>query len=189
MSGSFVASPSVAAEAGERPAPAWRRGIEWTAALALAAVWFGAGLWKLSDLTVTELKMTQALVPRSVAFLAALFFGAAETFAGVLLLVPRWRRWGALLSFGLLAAFMGYIGIHYGALRGADCTCFPWLKRAIGPMFFVEDAALMLVAVAAGIWTKPSSGWRRARLVLAAILVFAGGMHAWNYTRDRKSVV
>src|SRR5712692_1516149 len=125
------------------PRPRWQTAMEWGTAVALAGLWFAAGLWKLSDLTATQVRMTQALVPKPLSLTAALFFGTAETFAGLLLLLPRWRRWGSWLSVGLLAAFMAYIGIHYSALTGTDCSCFPWLKRAIGPMFFVEDAALM----------------------------------------------
>src|SRR5712692_6895052 len=77
------------------PRAGWQRGVEWTAALALAALWFSAGIWKLSDLTATQVRMTQALVPQSLSLVVAAFFGAAETLAGILLLAPRWRRWGA----------------------------------------------------------------------------------------------
>src|ERR1043166_6581263 len=117
--------------------PRWQSVISWAAALAMAALWFSAGLWKLSDLTATQARMTQALVPHSVSYLAAICFGAAETLAGILILVPQWRRWGAWLSILLLGAFMAYIGFNYRALTGADCTCFPWLKRSVGPAFFI----------------------------------------------------
>ncbi len=39
----------------------WRRELEWTAALALAALWLVAGGWKLSDVTATQVRMTLAL--------------------------------------------------------------------------------------------------------------------------------
>jgi uncharacterized membrane protein YphA (DoxX/SURF4 family) len=171
------------------PRAGWQRGVEWTAALALAALWFGAGIWKLSDLTATQVRMTQALVPRSLSLAVAAFFGAAETFAGILLLAPRWRRWGALLSFGLLAAFMAYIGIHYRALVGADCSCFPWLKRAVGPMFFAEDAAFMVLAVLAGLWARPSQGFGKAALALAAVIVLGVGLQARSRTLAKEIAV
>ncbi len=53
----------------------------------------------------------------------------AETTAGVLILVPRFRKWGAWLASLLLLVFMVYIGIRYNALIGRDCSCFPWVKR------------------------------------------------------------
>ena len=63
-----------------------------------------------------------------------------------MILVPRLRRWGALVLGALLVAFMGYFAIHYNALRGADCSCFPWLKRVVGPGFFVGDAVMLLLS-------------------------------------------
>ncbi len=163
--------------------PRWQAGIEWAAALALAAVWLVAGLWKLSDLTATQLRMTQFLVPQPVSFAAAAFFGTAETFSALLLLVPQWRRWGAGLSVFLLAAFMAYIGIHYRQLTGAECSCFPWMKRAIGPSFFVEDAGLIVLAVVAGWWASPSRGFGRAAAALASVVVLAAGLQAADRTK------
>jgi uncharacterized membrane protein len=161
----------------------WQRAVEWAAALALAALWLAAGLWKLSDVTATQLRMTQALVPKALSLAAALFFGTAETFAGLLLLFPQWRRWGSWLSVLLLSAFMAYIGIHYHALTGADCSCFPWLKRAVGPMFFVEDAGLLALAVLAGQWSSAPRAPRRAAVVLVAVLALAAGLYAAGRNR------
>lgn len=169
--------------------PRWQRAVEWTAALALAALWFIAGIWKLSDLTATQVRMTQALLPQSLSLAAAAFFGTAETLAGILLLAPRWRRWGAILSFGLLAAFMAYIGVHYSALTGAECSCFPWMKRAIGPMFFVQDGLLMVLAVLAGLWTRPSQGLGKAALALAAVVILGAGLQTRNHTRAQEIAV
>lgn len=168
--------------------PRWKSVIEWAAALAMAALWFSAGLWKLSDLTATQARMTQALVPHSLSFLAAISFGAAETLAGILILVPQWRRWGAWLSVLLLAAFMAYIGWNYHALTGADCTCFPWLKRAVGPMFFVEDAAMMAVALITGLLASSSRGLRKASVALGAVLVLAAGALAMDRVRGQGAV-
>lgn len=164
--------------------PRWQRTAEWTAAVGLAALWLVAGLWKLSDITATQVRLTQALVPHSLSLASALFLGAAETFAGVLLLAPSWRRWGAWLSGFLLSVFLVYIGYNYRALTGADCSCFPWLKEAVGPMFFVRDGALMLLAAAAGWWAAPSRGPRRAALALAGVAALAAGLWAVDRTRD-----
>ena len=165
------------------PRPRWKTILEWTAAVALAALWLSAGLWKLSDLTGMQVRLTQALVPRELSLAAALGLGTIETMAAILLLAPAWRRWGAWLSAGLLAVFMAYIGYHYRALTGLECSCFPWLKRAIGPMFFVQDAAMIVVAMAAGWWARPSRDFRRATMALAGVLLLGGGMLAWERTR------
>ncbi len=72
-----------------------------------------------------------------------ILLGIAEALGGLLVLIPRYRRWGAWLIAALLVAFMGYIGLRYQALVGRDCSCFPWLKRAVNPAFFPEDGAIL----------------------------------------------
>lgn len=160
----------------------WHDAVAWTAAILLAVMWLAAGLWKLTDLTVWQVRMTQMLLPRELSLPVALGVGVTETLAAILLLVPAWRRWGAWMSGLLLAVFMGYFGYHYKALTGTECSCFPWLKRAVGPMFFVEDAALMAVAAAAGWFARPSHGLRRAAVALGAVVLFAAGMLAVDRT-------
>jgi hypothetical protein len=108
---------------------------------------------------------------------AAIGFGIAETFTAVLLLAPRFRRWGAWLGGALLIAFMIFIGINYTALRGAECSCFPWVKRAVGPGFFIGDGVMLCLAVLAGKWAKPARSLRTAMLVLGAVTLFAAGSY------------
>ncbi len=163
----------------------WRSIISWTAAVLLAALWFAAGLWKLSDVTAWQVRLTQMLVPQSLSLPGTLLLGTFETFAGVLLLAPAWRRWGAWLSGFLLSVFVVYIGYNYKALTGADCSCFPWLKEAIGPMFFVRDGVLLALAAVAGWLAAPSRGLRRAAVCLAAIAALAVAL--WGYDRLRGS--
>jgi hypothetical protein len=128
--------------------------------------------------------MAQAKVPESLSMFAAIAFGIAETFAGVLLLVPRFRRWGAWLSGLMLAAFMVYVGYHYDALRGEECSCFPWIQRAVGPGFFIGDALMIALAVLAGAWARPPESKRSAAIILGAVSVFAlvsyGVAATWN---------
>ena len=166
----------------------WKSTVEWTAALALAALWLVAGLWKLTDITGTQVRLTQALVPQPLSLPATLLLGTIETFAAILLLAPFWRRWGALLSGFLLSAFMVYIGYHYRALTGEECSCFPWLKRAVGPMFFVQDGALLALAVAAGWWAAPSRGLRRAALSLAGVVIAAGALLTVDRARENSII-
>ena len=163
--------------------PGWKTAVNWIAAALLAIVFLVAGLFKITDSQTAAVLMHQARVPQNLSLAAAVLFGIAETVSGVLLLVPRFRRWGAISTGLLLGAFIIYIGINYNALRGQDCSCFPWLKRAVGPAFFAEDGAMLLLAIVAGMWAKASSGLRSALLILAAVAVFAGVSYGVNAVR------
>ena len=57
---------------------------------------------------------------------------------------------------------MIFIGINYNALRGAECSCFPWVKRAVGPGFFIGDGIMLALAVMAGAWANASARSMRA---------------------------
>jgi uncharacterized membrane protein YphA (DoxX/SURF4 family) len=153
--------------------PGWKTAVSWTAAALVASLFLVSGLWKITDSPGAALRMAQARVPESLSLFAALAFGIAETVAGVLILVPRFRRWGSVLTGVLLVAFLLYFAINYNALRGADCSCFPWVKRVVGPAFFVGDGVMLALAALAGIWSKPPESLRTAVLILGAVLVFA----------------
>jgi uncharacterized membrane protein YphA (DoxX/SURF4 family) len=153
--------------------PGWKTALSWTASVLLALLFLVSGLWKITDAQGWAVRVAQAHIPQALSLPAALLVGIAETVGGVLVLVPRFRRWGALLIGFLLVVFLAYFAINYSALRGADCSCFPWLKRVVGPGFFISDAAMLLGALVAGIWSKPSSSLRTAFLILGAVSVFA----------------
>jgi uncharacterized membrane protein YphA (DoxX/SURF4 family) len=152
----------------------WKTAIAWVAAIALSVLFLASGLWKITDPQSAAMRMSQALVPESWSLFLAVAFGVVETVSGVFVLVPRFRRWGAMLTGLLLLAFLGWFAIHYAALRGADCSCFPWVKRAVGPGFFIGDGLMLLLAAAAGLWSKPPASPRTAALIFAAVAVFAG---------------
>ncbi len=152
----------------------WKTAASWVSAVVISLLFLVAGLWKITDAPSAAVRLTQALVPEFVSLPAAITLGIAETFAGVLILVPRFRRWGAWLTGLMLVAFLAYIGVFYSELRGEECNCFPWVERAVGPAFFIGDAVMLALAVMAGIWAKPVTGSRRsAVLILAAVSVFA----------------
>jgi|HubBroStandDraft_4_1064222.scaffolds.fasta_scaffold37618_2 uncharacterized membrane protein YphA (DoxX/SURF4 family) len=155
----------------------WKTMLSWVCAILLALVFLVSGLWKLTDAPGAAVRMAQARVPQSLSLAGAIGFGIAETFAAVLLLVPRFRRWGAWLSGALLIAFMIFIGINYNALRGAECSCFPWVKRAVGPGFFIGDGIMLLLAAMAGIWAVRARSVRTAAAILGAIALFAAGSY------------
>jgi uncharacterized membrane protein YphA (DoxX/SURF4 family) len=155
----------------------WKTTLSWVGAILLALVFLVSGLWKLTDAPGAAVRMAQARVPQSLSLAAAIGFGIAETFTAVLLLLPRFRRWGAWLGGALLIAFMIFIGINYNALRGAECSCFPWVKRAVGPNFFIGDGILLLLAVMAGLWARRAQSIRTAMLILGAVTLFAAGSY------------
>lgn len=153
--------------------PGWKTALSWIGAIAISLLFLVSGIWKITDPHSAAVRMTQALVPGWASLPAAVGFGIAETFAGVLILVPRFRRWGAWLAGAMLVAFLIYFGINYNALRGEECNCFPWIKRVVGPAFFIGDAVMLALAAFAGVWAKPSSSRRSAIVILAAVSVFA----------------
>ena len=82
----------------------------------------------------------------------------------------------------LLTVFMIYFAWNYNTLRGADCSCFPWLKRAVGPNFFIGDALMLLAALLAGWWSRRPGGLRQAGAALGVIAVFAGILYGYQAT-------
>ncbi len=165
--------------------PAWKSALNWIAAILTSLLFIVAGLWKITDPISAAARLAQAKVPEHLSLAAAIVLGIAETVAAVLVLVPRFRKWGAWLGSALLVAFMIYIGINYSALRGAECNCFPWIKRAVGPGFFVADAVMLLLAVIAGFWARPSQSKRSAVIVLCAVTVFALVSYGATAVRQR----
>ena len=169
--------------------PGWKTFANWTGAILSAALFLIAGLWKITDLPATAVYMVQAQVPQQLSLAAAFALGITETFAGVLILVPRFRRWGSWIISALLVAFMIYVAIYYDALRGAECKCFPWVKRAFGPWFFASDGAMLALSVLAGLWSKPpeeirGGGIRGAALVLGVVSVCAAASYGLATARQ-----
>jgi uncharacterized membrane protein YphA (DoxX/SURF4 family) len=151
----------------------WKTAANWTAAALLGILFLSSGLWKITDVPGWAAKLAQAKVPESLSVAGTLLVGIAETVAGVWMLVPRLRRWGALLAGVLLLAFLGYFALNYGALRGQDCSCFPWLKRVVGPGFFLGDGGMLVLSIAAGAWARRPQGFRTAALISGAVAVCA----------------
>jgi uncharacterized membrane protein YphA (DoxX/SURF4 family) len=165
-------------------APGWKVGLSWVSSLLLCAVFLSSGLWKITDVQGWAVRMVQAKVPEPLGLAAALIVGIVETVGAAMILVPRLRRWGALVLGALLVAFMGYFAIHYNALRGADCSCFPWLKRVVGPGFFVGDGVMLGLAWLAWLGSRRPQGMRTVALILAAVTVFAGVSYGVGAARE-----
>ena len=165
--------------------PGWKTRLSWVAAVLVASLFLASGLWKITDVQGWAQRITQLLLPAALAVPLALLVGIAETLGAVLVFVPRYRRWGAILIGLLLIAFMGYFAFHYSALRGADCSCFPWVKRAVGPQFFLGDLAMLGLALIAGMWSRPSGTLRSAIVIAGAVVIFALVSYGVNEVRQR----
>jgi uncharacterized membrane protein YphA (DoxX/SURF4 family) len=152
----------------------WKATASHVSAFLIALLFIIAGVWKITDPFAAAARLAEARVPASLSLIGAFLLGVSEAFAGVLILVPRFRRWGAWLISAMLVFFLVYIAAFYNVLRGEECNCFPWVKRAVGPGFFIGDAIMLALAVIAGWWARPSHGVRGAVLVLLAVAVFAG---------------
>jgi uncharacterized membrane protein YphA (DoxX/SURF4 family) len=153
--------------------PGWKTKLSWGAAVVLAVLFLISGVWKITEPQTWAARITELKVPASLSLAAALGFGIAETVGAVFILVPRFRRWGAVLIGLLLLAFIGYFAVNYGTLRGADCSCFPWVKRMVGPGFFATDALMLGLAFLAGLWSRPATDLRTMAVVAGAVVVFA----------------
>ncbi len=94
--------------------------------------------------------LEQAKVPAGFGKLGASTLGAIEVFAAFMLFYPKLRRWGGgFLGSGLIVFFLGWIGYYYSALVGKECSCFPLIKRSIGPGFFISNGVMLLFGLAA----------------------------------------
>lgn len=172
--------------------PAWKTLASHAGAVFIAGVFLLAGVYKAVDPYKFAALAKNLLVPYSLTLPLALLLGVLETTAGILILIPRFRRWGAMLAGALLLGFMGYVGWNYSALLGRDCSCFPELKlpfglaidlkRSVGPGFFYGDIAFLAAAAIAGIWAKRSYGLRNAAVILGAVAVFTGASYGVAFT-------
>ena len=102
------------------PQPRWQVIAGWAFAIFLSIL-LGPSFrtWKLGSPIDWAARLIQFTVPGELATPATLAVGIAELFGGVLILVPRFRRWGGWLLALLLAVFMLFVGIKYKTLVGA----------------------------------------------------------------------
>ena len=166
-----IALPSSALSNVERPS--WKTALNWVAAVCTALLFLTSGIWKITDLPRWAVMLHQFKVPENLTLASAFLLGVTETVAGVLVLVPRFRRWGAWLATLLLLVFMIYVGIFYSDLAGKDCSCFPLVKRAVNPMFFVEDGAMVGLSVLAALWARRPESLKIAGIIVGVVVVFA----------------
>ncbi len=187
------ASTTVSPLAGSVEIPGWKVIASHVAALFIGIVFVTTGVYKAVDPYKFANLAKNLLVPYDLTLPLALLLALAETTAGVLILVPRFRRWGALLAGALLLVFMAYVGWNYKALIGRDCSCFPELRlplgitidmrRSVGPGFFYGDLGFLAATAVAGIWARRSEGLRTAVVILGAVAVFTGVSFGSAYSK------
>lgn len=164
--------------------PGWKSVASHIAAFIIAILFLSSGIWKIIEPFTWRTMVEQLNVPYALSMPLTLALGIGETFAGVLVLMPRFRRWGASLATLLLIVFMIYMGVNYSTLAGKDCSCFPWVKRTVSPEFFIGDAIMLALALIAGWWSRPAWGVRSAAVVLGAVAVFSGVSFGVNAARQ-----
>jgi uncharacterized membrane protein YphA (DoxX/SURF4 family) len=175
-------SATTTANLGERSLdlPPWKSIASHVAAVFVAIIFLAAGVFKMVMPYQVQTMFEQLLVPAWASLPLVVVLGICEALGGLLVLMPRYRRWGAWLIAALLVAFMGYIGLRYQSLVGRDCSCFPWLKRAVNPAFFPEDGAILAAALIAAWFSRKPTSLRVPVIALLVIAAFAGASFGYN---------
>lgn len=176
-------TPSLAGEVTER----WKGSAAAVSAVLLGIIYLVSGGWKLLLPFQAGELLEQAQVPAGWGTLGASTLGALEVFTAVLLFLPKYRRIGGLLGSALMVFFIGWIAFYYGKLVGHECSCFPLIKRTVGPGFFISDAVMLLFGLAAAAWSTKVLDYRRPALILAAVLALAGISYGVNH-RQRAQI-
>ena len=158
----------------------WKVALATLFSVLLAILFIVSGSWKLTDPFVWSQALTQFLVPGAISLPFTVLLGIGEVFGAILILIPGYRRLGAGLIALMLIAFMVYIGINYSSLVGKECSCFPLVKRSVGPGFFIGDAVMLAMALVAAAWSRKSANLRPLFVILGAVAVFAGVSYGVN---------
>jgi uncharacterized membrane protein YphA (DoxX/SURF4 family) len=160
--------------------PAWKNIVSHVAAVLTAILFLAAGIFKMVMPFQVQTLFEQLLVPAAVSMPLVITLGITETLAGLLVLLPRYRKIGGALASLLLLAFMIYIGGRYSALVGRDCSCFPWVKRAVGPDFFWEDGAMLALALLAMWFSRKTVSMRFPAIALVVVAAFSASSFGYN---------
>ncbi len=151
-----------------------KRTVAAVGAVLLAIIFLVSGGWKVLQPYQTGELLEQAQVPAGLGTAGAAALGTVELLTAFLLLTPRYRRWGGLLGSALLIFFIAWIGFYYNKLVGHECSCFPIIKRTVGPGFFISDAVMLLLGIAAWVWSPVVRNFRVPATVLATLALLAG---------------
>lgn len=115
--------------------------------LVVGGVFIYAGVLKILDpLGFAQDIDAYRLVPRAVAFLAALVLPWLEVLAGAALIAGVFRPASALLIALMLAGFIVLVAVTMARGLDVDCGCFGALSRKAGWSLLAEDAVLLFMA-------------------------------------------
>lgn len=183
--------------------PAWKTTVSHVLAIAVGAFFLLAGVYKAlspyqfvtlaTALLVPEMQwLASSLVP------VTLVLSIFEITAGALLLVPQYRRWGALIAGAMLVGFLAYFGVFYEQLKGLDCSCFPAiqlpfgmtldLQREVGPEFFYSELVGLAAVALAGFWAKPASALKVPLMIFGTVVVFSSVAVGADYAARNSGV-
>jgi hypothetical protein len=160
--------------------PRWKTTVAAIAAVLLGIIYLISGAWKLLQPYQAGELLEQAKVPAGLGVLGASVLGVLELFAAFLLFTPKLRRLGGIFGSGLMAFFIGWIAYYYPQLVGHECSCFPIIKRTVGPGFFISDGAFLLLGLIAWAWSARVINFRGAAVAFVALVVFAGASFGVN---------
>ncbi len=166
---------------------AWQRNAAAIAAILLGIVFLVSGGWKVLSPFKTGELLEQAQVAAGWGPAGAAALGTLELLAAFLLFTPRFRKWGGILGSALLIFFIGWIAYYYHVLVGHECSCFPIIKRTVGPGFFVGDGIMLLLGLAAWAWSPRVARWRVPAVAFISLAVLAAASFGAN-TLQRKNV-
>lgn len=159
---------------------AGKRKVAMISAILLGLVFLVSGGWKVLSPFQTGELLEQAQVPAGLGYLGAAMLGTLELFAAFLLFVPKFRRWGGLLGSALMIFFICWIAYYYRTLVGHECSCFPIIKRTVGPGFFIGDGIMLLLGLAAFAWSSRVRVFRGAAVAFVSLVVLAGASFGVN---------
>ncbi len=118
------------------------------ARIVLAVTFLVSSIGKFLDLKGSRKAMRDFGLPESLAGPAAIGLPVVELLTALLLIPTSTAWWGAILSFLLLAAFVGGIAYNMAKGRAPDCHCFGQIhSEPAGPRTLIRNGLLGLVAL------------------------------------------
>ena len=118
------------------------------ARIVLAVTFLVSSVGKFLDLKGSRKAMRDFGLPESLAGPAAIGLPIVELITALLLIPTSTAWWGAILSFLLLAVFVGGIGYNMAQGRAPDCHCFGQIhSEPAGPRTLIRNGLLGLVAL------------------------------------------
>lgn len=165
----------------------WKRSTATVAAVLLGFIFLVSGAWKVLSPFQTGEVLEQAQVPAGLGAVGAASLGTLELFAALLLFIPRFRRLGGALGSALIVFFICWMAYYYNVLVGHECSCFPIIKRTVGPGFFIGDGIMLLLGIAAYLWSRRLRSLRTPALALLSLILLAGLSFGVN-AMDRRNI-